>query len=106
MSSFKSRLTTAFHIIFIPSYSVLATLLALSVLWLILWLFNFNLLVTVLGSPKVMGDEKISFALAPFHTLFTNFNPGVAVGLIVFSALYGAGFSILLYLIRHGRRRH
>lgn len=98
----KTSLRSVFRVLGTPSYALLATAIALVVMWLFLWLFNLDLLFSVLGSPNLDWGEKVSFALAGFQSVFTNFDAPQAITLGIFSILSGINLSVLIYVLRHG----
>lgn len=99
----KTSLRSILRILSTPSYALLATAIALAVMWLFLWLFNLDLLVSVLTSSKLDWADKINFALAGFQSVATNFNVPQAVTLGVFSVLSGINLASLIYVLRHGK---
>lgn len=98
----KTSLGSVAKVLATPSYGLLATVIGLVVVWLFLWLFNLDLLFSVLSSSNLNLTEKASFTLAGFQSLFTNFDSPQAVSLGVFGVLSGINLAVLIYVLRHG----
>lgn len=99
----KTSLGAVLRILAVPSYAILATVIALVAMWLFLWLFNLPLLFSTLTSSALDWVAKINFALAGFQSIFTNFDAPQAATLAVFSILSGINLAVLVYVLRHGK---
>lgn len=99
----KTSLGSVLRVLATPSYALLATVISLIVMWLFLWLFNLPLLFSTLTSGALDWSAKLSFALAGFQSIFTNFDAPQALTLAVFSLLSGINLSTLIYVLRHGQ---
>lgn len=106
MKLFWLKAKTAFlsvsRVIFIPVYSLMATGIALLVLWLMLILYNLGALGKVISSPRLDIGEKLAFMSGIFGGLATNFDAGQAISLVVFAVLSGINLALLVYILRHG----
>lgn len=99
----KTSFGSVLRILALPAYAVLATIIALVVMWLFLWLFNLPLLFSTLTSGALDWAAKLNFALAGFQSIFTNFDAPQAATLGVFSVLSGINIAALIYVLRHGQ---
>ena len=82
------------------SYAVLTSVMFVVVLLLILWLPNLHFVAGTLFSGKTSFGEKISFVLATFWTLKTNFSFWSALATIFIALLFAVNCSLLIYYIK------
>jgi len=83
-----------------PRYSIIAVVVALTVMGAALLLPNKNLLVEVLLSESINLYSKVNFTFSLLGSITTNFIVFSAFYLVLVAIMFGVNISLLIYYIR------
>jgi len=86
-----------------PKYAFLATLIAVIIFTLAIWLPNLPLIGIMLMSGSASAYEKLSFILSLYGSIFTNFTVVSASYTIMIAVLFAINSALLVFYIRKVR---
>ncbi len=103
LTFFKIKISTkaVLRVITRPAYLLIAIFGSLLASSLLLWLFNLDLIMYILFSAPISVVEKLDFFFSVFWGIFTTYNSIQAVGIVVFSVLFGINLALLVFALRH-----
>lgn len=88
-----------------PSYLLFSLLVSAGALGVILWSLNFNLLGYIIFQAPLDLFQKAHFLLQIYGSIITNYQNTQALTMVVFSVLFGLNLSMLVYVVRNGRKQ-
>ena len=86
-----------------PLYLLIASIVALAVFSIAVWMPNFALIYEVLLSDTAGVLERVSFVLSLYGSIITNFTIVSASYTILIAVLFGVHISLLVFYIRTRR---
>jgi len=86
------------------SYVLTALIIAMATFAFAIWLPNWKLIVTIIGSDSATFIEKINIPLSLFGSIATNFTVVSASYTIVIAVLFGINIALLAYYVRKQRK--
>ena len=84
-----------------PLYILLSLLGVLFASTILLWSLNLDLVAYILFDAPISIGEKTNFFYSVYRDMFTVYPSIHAVGIVVFSVLFGINFSLLLFVVRN-----
>ena len=85
-------------------YALLALVTAFLFFELIYWMFNLEVLFTILGSSGVSIVEKINVLLSPLGSIAASSGTYVASLMVILSLLQGVNIAVLAFTMRHQQK--
>lgn len=85
-------------------YTLLALAVAFLFFELIYWMFNLEVLFTILGSSGVSITEKIDVLLSPLGSVAASSGVYVASLMVILSLLQGINIAVLAFTMRHQQK--
>lgn len=97
----RINLRAAGQIVIKPKYFLITAVSAFMTMGLILWSLNLGLVQYILFQAPVSLSTKISFFLSVYKDTLTNYSSGYAMGIALFSILFGINLSLLIYVMKN-----
>lgn len=85
-------------------YALLALLVALLFFELMYWLFNLNILTTILLSGNVSFGDKLAVLASPLRSILVSSGATTLVLMIILSLVQGLNIAALTYVVRHQQK--
>jgi hypothetical protein len=82
-----------------PKWALIAALAALAAIGVMLWLFNWNLLVYIFTQSGLPLVQKIAFVAQGYGSLVTNFDSLAAAMILMLGLLVGLNTALVAYVI-------
>jgi hypothetical protein len=84
-----------------PQYlagAIIASFLAIN---LVIWSLNLELAQYILTEPSISLADKLQFFSSSVRDIFTTYESNQALGMAIFSVLFGINIALLIYVLRN-----